>query len=995
MPKQKPIPAEILKKIKGGGDSFYMEKALTEEAYDSLPSAMIIPNYSYKDNKEYIPDIQDFAVYEKVNDYRHDYGHMIYRMDYNFRKYIEGDLWSYEYNVSYNPQTKERKFQTGSVPDLGRYLKTYAVVERDRSSGLVKFDKDTEKLKEYLDKIVMKQRRLKVEALHQRGKGLETDMKKYKYPNGFIHIDFEKGSIPNPLNKNSEDNEPEDRDEHDDGEDGSRGGSLLGNLGDKVKGTFKDTFNKVKDITQKVISGRNDYSPSAKRIIEKYGDQPVQGIVLHRKVLKKIFTSILSVWTRGETAKRIAEEPKDKLFHISIWVKLPNATILLEKNEVITMTLNPKIDEHEETQDAPTPSNTTFKELLDKAQAEMGDRYFTYSAKDNNCGNYIEGVLKANGVNNDKTHEFIGQDAKKILAGFPALRKVMNTLTDIAGRANVLLEGGGVEDTPEPPEPAAADNHTAIDTNLRRLYPNLTQAERFEMRNMLLEQQETEAAAGNNNFDITDIVLGHAEAGDSQLFAFLDSVANMIGLMREPTQTDLQPEKTHPRGRGLRGGNLTDQEIISAFIAGIDNPMVSLTPTQRNKILNNFKSQPPVFWKLFLGISSMTPTQAKSKIKEYVFEEWLSNLPFIPPPPTQLPRTPLKPAKGAGLRGGDLTDQQIIQAFTLAIQALSQNNQRKKEHFLRIFKSHPPSHWRRVVGIERMSRNEAEWTIFGYIEDNWIPNNPQPLPIQNMANEMLEEEENQGNGLSGGMVEEDEDDEDIIYTYDEILAQLRYLLTEWMDLEPTPAYIVRLYDFLEGQHEDDYLLDFHELFETEDNGNPYMGGHIYDLINQYIEDNPVEDDSDSDISSVSSGSSGSDQEEEEPEPEPQNLMVDFFQEPDTPPHKRHRGGDHHGTGMFDHISRMNRGQGLIMSWRNLPAPTEGGRLKRTEYPDWEDLNWGSFTKQFKRYNQTNRPIDTLETFARMIVRNPENFKMTTIKRALFYLNVILKKKISR
>ena len=42
------------------------------------------------------------------------------------------------------------------------------------------------------------------------------------------------------------------------------------------------------------------------------------GIALHRKVLKTVFTKILSVWTKGETEKRLAEEPKDKLFHISM-----------------------------------------------------------------------------------------------------------------------------------------------------------------------------------------------------------------------------------------------------------------------------------------------------------------------------------------------------------------------------------------------------------------------------------------------------------------------------------------------------------------------------------------------------------------------------------------------------------------------------------------------------------------------------------------------------
>jgi hypothetical protein len=48
-------------------------------------------------------------------------------------------------------------------------------------------------------------------------------------------------------------------------------------------------------------------------------------------------------------------------------------------------------------------------------------------------------------MDSQATHDFIGQDAKAILKGFPSLRKFMNTLTDTAGRANVLLEGGDIE----------------------------------------------------------------------------------------------------------------------------------------------------------------------------------------------------------------------------------------------------------------------------------------------------------------------------------------------------------------------------------------------------------------------------------------------------------------------------------------------------------------------------------------------------------------------
>ena len=69
----------------------------------------------------------------------------------------------------------------------------------------------------------------------------------------------------------------------------------------------------------------------------------------------------------------------------------------------------------------------------------------------------------------------------------------------------------------------------------------------------------------------------------------------------------------------------------------------------------------------------------------------------------------------------------------------------------------------------------------------------------------------------------------------------------------------------------------------------------------------------------------------------------------------------------------------------------GYRTPKDNYPDWEDLKWGSFTEQFKRYNSTHTPLPDLESFAKMILANPSNYHQKTLRRARFYQNVILKK----
>ena len=62
--------------------------------------------------------------------------------------------------------------------------------------------------------------------------------------------------------------------------------------------------------------------------------------------------------------------------------------------------------------------------------------------------------------------------------------------------------------------------------------------------------------------------------------------------------------------------------------------------------------------------------------------------------------------------------------------------------------------------------------------------------------------------------------------------------------------------------------------------------------------------------------------------------------------------------------------------------------------DWDDIKWGSFTSQFNRYRSTHPStrINTLEKFAKYIIKNKKKFHTTTFRRANFYINIILRRK---
>jgi hypothetical protein len=73
----------------------------------------------------------------------------------------------------------------------------------------------------------------------------------------------------------------------------------------------------------------------------------------------------------------------------------------------------------------------------------MGKAMFSYNAKQNNCQVFIRNLLEASNMQGNEI--FIMQDIKQIFQGFTGTRKIMNTVTDIGNRLNMISEGAGLK----------------------------------------------------------------------------------------------------------------------------------------------------------------------------------------------------------------------------------------------------------------------------------------------------------------------------------------------------------------------------------------------------------------------------------------------------------------------------------------------------------------------------------------------------------------------
>ena len=88
------------------------------------------------------------------------------------------------------------------------------------------------------------------------------------------------------------------------------------------------------------------------------------------------------------------------------------------------------------------PPGITINILLQNTRNEMGNSFLTYSAKDNNCQNFVFSLLQANGLSNERNILFTKQSTTGLFS--TEMRKFTNTITDIAGKIDIIREGGNL-----------------------------------------------------------------------------------------------------------------------------------------------------------------------------------------------------------------------------------------------------------------------------------------------------------------------------------------------------------------------------------------------------------------------------------------------------------------------------------------------------------------------------------------------------------------------
>jgi hypothetical protein len=89
------------------------------------------------------------------------------------------------------------------------------------------------------------------------------------------------------------------------------------------------------------------------------------------------------------------------------------------------------------------PNGLTMNIMLTNTRNLMGGNFLSYWAQDNNCQSLILAMLQSNNLSTSQNVLFTKQSTQELFT--PQLRKITNIITDIAGKVDIIRQGGEIK----------------------------------------------------------------------------------------------------------------------------------------------------------------------------------------------------------------------------------------------------------------------------------------------------------------------------------------------------------------------------------------------------------------------------------------------------------------------------------------------------------------------------------------------------------------------
>lgn len=199
----------------------------------------------------------------------------------------------------------------------------------------------------------------------------------------------------------------------------------------------------VKDI----LSISTELPPNVKEILKKYGNEIIKGIIIKRTPVSGLIVGALDAFSLGKFGDRMEKRDLDDLFHLFMDIITENNQVVsLEKNARVNMIVNPPRRSGEERQVVSNiPPGITINQLIQNGINRMGNQFYLYDAKKNNCQSFLLEILQASNIGDQADYEFIKQKTEKLFKELPVLKGLAHTVTNIGAIADKVFQGGSLK----------------------------------------------------------------------------------------------------------------------------------------------------------------------------------------------------------------------------------------------------------------------------------------------------------------------------------------------------------------------------------------------------------------------------------------------------------------------------------------------------------------------------------------------------------------------
>lgn len=186
----------------------------------------------------------------------------------------------------------------------------------------------------------------------------------------------------------------------------------------------------------------NEHLPKKfRKFIKEHGRTKIQSLSMMRAPVAKPGTMAMELLTLGKWDEFKKRAGIDSVYHTSLVI---NGNFILEKLEKLEGRVDPGYTKQKDAEMYAVPieaNKYTIAEFLEKGRKQMGEKFYTYSAFSNNCQNWVQTMVSANGLLDEEGRKFIKQDIEKLIKELPTLTKWgAEKLTDVARNVGNPLE---------------------------------------------------------------------------------------------------------------------------------------------------------------------------------------------------------------------------------------------------------------------------------------------------------------------------------------------------------------------------------------------------------------------------------------------------------------------------------------------------------------------------------------------------------------------------